>query len=243
MADTGKATRNSERLSKGGRGRAKGRPAPESGVGSDGILDATIELLRTHAPESLTVTEIAGHASVDPALIRYYFGGKDGLYTEVVSRLMAERQDTHRALMSLQGTTEARLKRRIDTAIAQQEKHPNFHRLVVERLFEADTPKAREALEMTAARGLALTVDLLHSGGDNRLRTVDPRFLNVAIIGMCEFFVSARPLVEALCGRPVDRDLVDSYVDFVVDLLMNGLSRERAAGEDPDGGAKDSMGG
>ncbi|MCO8591158.1 TetR/AcrR family transcriptional regulator [Burkholderia multivorans] len=227
MTKTDKAPIKSEQASVPRRARNKGRPAPESGIGAEGIVDATIELLRTRAPESLTVIQIAEHAGVDPALVRYYFGGKDGLYTAVVSRLMAERQEIHRTLMNRQGTTQERLKRRIKTAIEQQEKHPSFHRLVVERMFEADTPQAREALEMTAARGLALTVDLLHGSGDNSLRNVDPRFLNVAMIGMCEFFVSARPLVEALCGRPVDEELVGNYVTFVVDLLMNGLSREK----------------
>ncbi|MFM0620414.1 TetR family transcriptional regulator [Paraburkholderia nemoris] len=206
--------------------RAAGRPEQTATVGSETILSAVIDLLKTRAPDSLTLLDVAKHASVDPALIRYYFGNQDGLYTAAASKLMAERQEAHRSLMALQGSVDARLKRRVLTAIEQQVENPNFHRLVVERLFEAETVEGKEALEKTAARGLALTVSFLHAhGADTELRGVDPRFLNIAIIGMCEFFVSARTLVEALCGQEVDDTLINSYAEFIVDVLLNGLRR------------------
>jgi AcrR family transcriptional regulator len=206
--------------------RGKGRPGEDGTVGKEAIVASTIELLRTRSPESLTLLEIAANAAIDPALIRYYFGNKDGLLTATVSRLMADRQEAHRALMPQQGSVEERLKRRIATGLEQQRANPNFHRMVVERIFDGQTADAREALEMTAARGLALTVGFLHAGsGDTELRMVDPRFLNLALIGMCEFFVSAQPLVETLCGQPMDDALLDSYADFVVDLIVNGLKR------------------
>ncbi len=79
-----------------------------------------------------------------------------------------------------------------------------------------------------ASRGLMLTLSLLHSHGGEQLRKVDPRFLHVAMIGLTEFFGSADAFLKQLFGPDADPDeLRESYVEFLVDLLLNGLLSKR----------------
>jgi len=206
------------------RRRGKGRPGEQGTVGRDALVDAAIELLRAHPASSLTIVDIAKHAQVDPNLVRYYFGDLGGLLTASVAKMMADRQEAVRLLMSQRGSAEERLRQRVSVSLRLQQQDPSFHRLVVDRLFATQSEEARDILERTAARGLGLTVNFLHAGeSSGELRQVDPRFLNIALVGMFEFFVSAQPLVEALFGRPVDDELTEAFGEFVVDLMLNGL--------------------
>jgi len=206
------------------RRRGKGRPGEQSTVGKDALIQAAIDLLRTRSVVGLTAVEIAKHAQVDPNLIRYYFDDLGGLLTACTAKMMADRQEAVRELMSQRGTAEERLLQRVSTSLRLQRQDPNFHRLVVDWLFSHDSAEARDILERTASRGLGLTVNFLHAGESaGELRKVDPRFLNIALIGMFEFFVSAQPLVETLFGRTVDDELTDAFGEFVVDLILNGL--------------------
>ncbi len=45
------------------------------------------------------------------------------------------------------------------------------------------------------------------------------------MVGLCEYFITARPLVEELFGgRPMSIRMAETYADFVADLLFRGLA-------------------
>ena len=203
--------------------RGQGRPSQRNGVGRASILDATAELLRRVAPGALTLKEVALQAGVDAALIRYYFVDKNGLLRETVAHMLELRQERSRELLRQGWSPARRLRERIATVLTQQCTDPNFHRLVVEHLFSSPDEASQKMVEAIAARGHALEVGLLQSANGG-LRAVDPRFLNICILGVCEFFASSQPLISAMFGRPVDEPMTRSYVDFLVDVLLNGLA-------------------
>lgn len=207
------------------RRRTKGRPLQNSGVGKEAILDATLDLLRHTRPGALTLKEVALQAGVDAALVRYYFGNKEGLLRETISLMLEQRQATSSALLRQDLTPKQRLHKRISAVLTQQCTDPNFHQLVVEQLFSSREESAKRMVETIAARGLAIERAVLQ-GGEGKLRAVDPRFLNICILGMCEFFASSQPLVAAMFKKPIDEKLTQSYIDFLVDLLLNGLRGE-----------------
>ena len=66
--------------------RTQGRPLIEVEVGRQALIDAASALLRTTPPARITRAAIARFAGVDPGLIRYYFGDRDGLFAEGVHR-------------------------------------------------------------------------------------------------------------------------------------------------------------
>lgn len=51
----------------------------------DDILDAAVERFSEDGLEGASVRAIASQAGVDPALVRHYFGNKDGLFTAVIT--------------------------------------------------------------------------------------------------------------------------------------------------------------
>jgi hypothetical protein len=55
---------------------------------------------------------------------------------------------------------------------------------------------------------------------------VDPLFLHVAILGVCEFFTAAQSVIMPLAEPGTDAaELAQRYEAFVIDLFLNGLRR------------------
>lgn len=66
------------------RRRPTGRRAGDSGT-RDAILDAARDLFAERGFDGASIRGIATRAGVDPALIRHFFGDKDGLFAAIVS--------------------------------------------------------------------------------------------------------------------------------------------------------------
>lgn len=66
------------------RTKPSGRRAGDSGT-RDAILDAARDLFAEHGYDGASIRAIATAAGVDPALIRHFFGDKDGLFAAIVS--------------------------------------------------------------------------------------------------------------------------------------------------------------
>lgn len=58
----------------------------------------------------------------------------------------------------------------------------------------------------------------------------DLRLLDIAIVGLCEFIVAGRPILESWLApdEKVD-DLLLLYRDFVADLVIRGISKKHRA--------------
>lgn len=206
------------------RGRRQGRPDADQGVGRVALVEAAIEVLRTTTPEALTLVEVAARAQVDPGLVRYYFGSKDGLLKEVVRTLVEREHEVMRRTMDSDASLEEKLELRLRGMIDLVQANPNFHRLALDKMYgDAGNPLLAQA----AANALKLTLGMLHDHSTTRaLRAIDPRLLHVAMIGMTEFFVTARPLLLELFGEDADLEqLKTRYVEFLRDILVRGVTQ------------------
>lgn len=209
--------------------REAGRPHQRQSVGRQGLIDATLLLLRTTVPEELTLRAIAESAGVDPALIRYYFGGKDGLLREATMHLMdLTQQQGESSIQS--GDVKAMMRERIRLIVDIGQKNPHFLKLVMREIYTGEDvagEQSREFLASTAKRGVAMTSSILDARPDSatKLPYIDARFLHVTLIGACTYFATAEPLFEVLfAGTAGGREeLAERYVDFMTDMVLRGI--------------------
>ncbi len=198
---------------------------PKDAVGRDRLIQATIDLFHKRSPSKLTLGDIAKFARVDPKLLRYYFGDKNALFTAAVTQMLGEMQATVEGQLHNEGPIAERIRKRVRSLLQTLYANPHLHPLIVEQIMHGDREAGRQALKFMAARGYAVTRKLIEDGLERgELREVDPRFLHVAVVGLCEYFVTAKPLVQELfSGRPVSMKMTEAYADFVADLLFRGL--------------------
>ncbi|MBU7573552.1 MAG: hypothetical protein KAF64_09375, partial [Hydrogenophaga sp.] len=66
--------------------------------------------------------------------------------------------------------------------------------------------------------------------GDKPARELDARYLHVAILGMCTFFMDAQPMLAVLFKeRPGSDALVQGYIEFATELLAQGIEASPSA--------------
>ncbi|MBT2188261.1 TetR/AcrR family transcriptional regulator [Sphingobium nicotianae] len=202
------------------RKRGQGRPA--DAVGKDAVLSKATELLQELPPARVTTSLIAREAGVDPALIRYYFGDREKLLLEVVKQLIADAPTEEATLAD----AVARLERTIRHTAHFTRSTKHVHRLMVDELADAKSAEVRKLqgeMNMGAVERLA---QMMAQDGGQDLRSVNPLFLHLALVGLFDFFVSAQPVVRNLVPEDTDMDaLAVQFEDFVVDLLLNGLRK------------------
>jgi AcrR family transcriptional regulator len=205
--------------------RSPGRPRDDAQ--RNALLIETLRLVQTTPPSELSQREIARAASVDPALIRYYFGDKYGLFAEVISLIADEIAKSGSAAIARSGTPQERLARFVRATYEVHVRHPHYHQLILDQISHGrPEPVRRIRSEMSRVLRKEL-VDLMREGRQSdELRVVDPGYLAIAIIGMCEFFSASWGPVAAILGETTDAALKKSskaYGAFVEDFVLNAM--------------------
>ena len=208
--------------------RRKGRP-PTAGnsVGREMLIEATRQMLRETPPGKLTRRRIAEFAKVNPALIRYYFGDTSTLLTAVVEAISDENLRRLRDALREQGSPGDKLKRRVRLILQMHIENPYYHQLIFEQLWHGEREdQTRVGKELVTPYYREFKNLILEGQRNGEFRTVDPRLVHVATLGLCELFINAPYVLKHLFR--VDRispRLVEKYGEFVADLLINGIGK------------------
>jgi AcrR family transcriptional regulator len=214
--------------------RKRGRPKPlEDAVGRERLVEAARTLLRTVPPAKLTRQDVAAAAGVDPALVRYYFGGLSELMTEVLKVQVQDLRDQMAALSREGGEPADRLKKRIRTFVAFLSENPAYHQLFVEQIVYGDSEWAAVSRARVTQVAFGEWTAILNDGRAKKAMRADfdPRLFYVAMIGACEFFVRGGPLFRELFPDGTRRaDLLADYSDFLGELALRGIGSRESAG-------------
>lgn len=210
--------------------RKRGRPEDQGGkrVGADAIVLNTCELLRNIAPKDVTLSRVARYAGVDRSLIRYYFKNRSSLLLAAARQLVGQLHcELELAWDVPSEDPETRIRENIRALLRFQIEHPYFHRLMLDEVINSDEPEAREFFESitsAAVERLRATATAAAHSGQNR--PVDGAFLYMAIIGMCEFFVTGAPILKVAFGEDYDIEAVCSqYEKFICAYVVDGLRK------------------
>ena len=166
----------------------------------DTILDAAEELFAKQGFAATTTKQIGSAAGVNPALIHYYFGNKEGLYRALLGRLfesiiakgaqqLASSPPPDVAVRALVGVQS-------ETMIA----HPSLPRLLGRELVDQGMTHAGEYVARLSDTLFRRLCELIRGGQEAGMfrRDLDPRFAAVSVISLVPYFHIARPVVGIL---------------------------------------------
>jgi TetR/AcrR family transcriptional regulator len=209
--------------------RSTGRPKRDTAtVGRDMLIDVTCELLKTTQPAEISRALVARKTGVDPSLIRYYFSNRSTLLIAAAQRVTEKYAEmVEEATSRSDGSPQGLLFERIRALIDLLATYPYFHRLLTEEIMPSNTVEARAMFGAVTERG-SLSYDAILRKGIRQgvFRDVDRSFLFAAIIGMSEFYVPGRRVIEEASGRPIpESELRAAYTKFIFDLIMRGIGR------------------
>lgn len=202
--------------------RRRGRPRAKQGtVGREAIVASARRLLDKLPPHKVTISSIARSAGVDPALVRYYFGSREELLLAVIEDILTSWTFAHPPVTAGPAANLAGLVRdMLDFALNVR----SMQRLMIDECASAKSAEVRRRVRELNAGAVSRHALMLHSDRKTRVNATDPLFMYVAIIGMCEFFAAAQPMIAPLVPEGVSHDeLVKRYKDFIVHLVLDGM--------------------
>jgi AcrR family transcriptional regulator len=169
----------------------------------DKILDVAESLFARKGVDRATIKQIGAGAGLNPALLYYYFAGKEDLYKAVLQRLF----DTVLAqgVAVLDGTVPpADAIRRL--LVLQAEwllARPNLYRLLVREMVDHDARHAQEVMLQMAAgpfQRLCRVIEQGQQSGSFR-SDLEPRFAALSTIAQVVYFFIFRPAVGIFFGQ------------------------------------------
>lgn len=206
------------------RGRTPGRPIGEGVDLRESLLDATVACFARHGIAGSSLRQIATEAGVTPALLHYYFGGKDALLEAVIEeRLMPVTQGLRGPLLQAGDDPRALVRGFVRTVLTTALTHPWLPQLWVREVLHEGGGLRRLMLERIGPllpRALAGRFAQMQAQGRLNPR-LDPRLLVVSLIGQTMFMAASAPIWRGIFDAG-DVD-VDALCDHVLALLEYGL--------------------
>lgn len=223
--------------------RRPGRPVADSGDRREHLLDVALDLFSRHGVAGTSLAAIAAGAGVNPALVHYYFGGRQQMQQVVFVERVMPAIDSVVAAVEPQVTGDdaddpAALARRFVDAMAAMVAHrPWFPSLWIREVV-CDGGALRDALlaHIVQARPQRLVARFAQAQQADRLAPgIEPRLLMVSLIGLTLFASAAGPVWRRL----FDADDIDdaALAAHAIALLEAGLRPPATAGRSIGGAA------
>jgi len=169
----------------------------------DKILDVAESLFARKGYDGTTIKQIGGGSGLNPALIYYYFAGKEDLYKAVLQRFF----DTvlSQGVAVLDGTIppDEAIRRLLALQAEWLLARPNLYRLLVREMVDHDARHAQEIMLQMAAGPFQRLCRVIEQGQQTgSFRTdLEPRFAALSTIAQVVYFFIFRPAVGVFFGQ------------------------------------------
>jgi AcrR family transcriptional regulator len=211
------------------RKRSPGRPrTSEQSVGAEGIVLKACELLREVTPRELSLLKLARYAGVDRSLIRYYFSDRSSLLLAAARHLFGQLRSRLAVIEArLADDPQSRIREMAAVLLGFQIEHPYFHRLMIDEVVNSPKREAQDFFRSFTVQGVEQFRAMAAATAQRGLtRPFDGVFLYLAIIGMCELFVTGHPILAVAFGEDYDpEDVNRRYEDFLREYVVNGIRK------------------
>ncbi len=203
--------------------RKPGRPAAAT-VQRDQLLDVATNLFASQGIQATSLRAIADQAGVTPALLNYYFGGKDGLVEAMIEQRFLPLVSSAAEQLEAAGDDPQVL---VETFIRHMSHnvalHPWVSQLWVrEILCEGGALRERLLPRVVPLIPLLLAQRFAEAQARGALNAdLDPRLLVVSLIGLTMLPLAAAPIWRGVFANPQIGD--EALINHTLALLKGGM--------------------
>ncbi len=198
-------------------GRPKGKDSEQS---RQALIDAARDLFSLREFSAVSLRQIAERAKVNPAMVHYHFGGKEGLYSAMLEERFAPLLQQLELLPSARPT----LSNFVDSYVRMLAANPWLPNLVVREVLYGASSFRDQFIERFASRAGSIVPQILEEESKSgRLRSdLDPVFATLSLMSMALFPFIGRPVVEPALGLDMSESFVQSWVEHTLRLFYKG---------------------
>ncbi|MGR5068246.1 MULTISPECIES: TetR/AcrR family transcriptional regulator [Vibrio] len=203
--------------------RRAGRPTNQIDAREKLIYHAR-ELFTIMAYDKVSTRLVAKKAGVNVAMIRYYFGNKEGLFETMLRETLSPMQKQMQALVS--DSSEKNFLDLMRTYYREMIKVPQFPRLISQVMHMPPSDTQRKLLEKVFAdisqpmQGILF--DKLVDSGVLR-KDADPKLCRVSYISLMVFPFMAPPALLAIHGIELNEDFLNRLFEHNIQLMKHGF--------------------
>ena len=197
----------------------------DAGGAREQLLEAASQIMREGDTIDLSLSELSLRAGLNSALVKYYFGNKNGLMHALLDRHMGKIVADLNALVAKDTPPEEKLKRHIGAVIDTYYAFPYLNRLLM-RLIRDSAPVEAARIAERYLRPISRAYDRLIAEGvkAGKFRPVDPQLFYFTVTGAADRFFSARQVLRHCYDQnDISDTMRDAYREHSVDLIMRGL--------------------
>jgi TetR/AcrR family transcriptional regulator len=201
---------------------------PEPTGARELLLAAASQIMREGDTIDLSLSELSMRANLNSALVKYYFGNKNGLMKALLERDMRRIVSDLTALVTKDIAPEEKLRRHIGAVIDTFYDYPYLNRLLMKMIRDSAPAEAAEIAEHYL-KPLSRAYEILVAQGveAGKFRPVDPQLLYFTVTGAADRFFTARQVLRHCYDEDDIRpEMRDAYREHSVTLIMRGLLQD-----------------
>jgi AcrR family transcriptional regulator len=189
------------------------------------ILAAAEQLFAEHGFAGVGVRQIAAAAGVNGAMIHYYFGNKESLYSAIIENAAATVRGLIAEAITSATTLEERLTRFVKAYAGYLFGHPHLARILSREML-AGGKHIMEIIPKYATTNYGMLREAMAEGiRSGELRDIDVDLAPISLIGMIIVFQLIRPLIAIGLGKiQFDDRFIERLAVHTVNLFLNGAA-------------------
>jgi AcrR family transcriptional regulator len=199
--------------------------APDNANARDQLIAAASQIMRDGDTIDLSLSELSMRAGLNSALVKYYFGNKNGLMLALLDRDMGNIVHGLEALVAKDMAPEEKLRHHIGKVIDTYYAFPYLNRLLMRMVRDSAPVEAARIAELYL-RPISKAYDELINEGvkAGKFRKIDPQLFYFTVTGAADRFYSSR-LVMRHCYNQDDfnETMRDNYREHTIELIMRGI--------------------
>lgn len=191
------------------------------------LLQAAAALMSERGSIEVSLSEIAQKSQLNSALVKYYFGSKNGLMMELVKEILGRALIQMDELVEMDLDPVEKLKLHIKGIITVYFRYPFVNRLI-HAMFQA--PETAKEVAEAISKPLAKTQRRLlqEAVAQGRIREIDPMLFYFIVLGACDHLFFGQHILHHCFGvDEIDDNLRRRYTDTLLDMVLTGLLVEK----------------